>query len=314
MPTARSRATFLFLSTLCVCFALLSAPAQAQDPVNTRMLADPAVSADHIAFVYAGDLWMAGRDGSAARRITTHPGTSPRPASALTGGGWPSVVSTMATRMCLWSQVEGGAPRRQTGSGELIRDAESVPGGLLGADYEVANGRYRFRKVYGGMNWSPDLRAPDNLYARFENSAGKQVEITVGPNPDGTGSRTVTVVPVRSENSMRNREWVENNVRKVHEATRYGSDLSTPSAAIQGPKVMLIDEYAGSGGDFLPWMFREFDLGTLIGRRAWGGVGRHSPDSGADRWGRSHGAQYRLLDNRRKGSASRMSASRPILK
>ena len=30
--------------------------------------------------------------------------------------------------------------------------------GLLGADYEVANGRYRFKKVFGGLNWRPDLR------------------------------------------------------------------------------------------------------------------------------------------------------------
>ena len=55
-------------------------------------------------------------------------------------------------------------------------------------------------------------------------------------------------------------------------ATRYGEDLTTPQAAIFGPKVMLIDETAGSGGDLLPWMFRKFKLGTLIGRRTWGGL------------------------------------------
>lgn len=36
---------------------------------------------------------------------------------------------------------------------------------------------------------------------------------------------------------------------------RYGKDLKSPSASIQGPKVMIIDETAGSGGDMLPWMF-----------------------------------------------------------
>jgi tricorn protease len=46
----------------------------------------------------------------------------------------------------------------------------------------------------------------------------------------------------------------------------------TPQAAIFGPKVMLIDETAGSGGDLLPWMFRKFQLGKLIGRRTWGGL------------------------------------------
>jgi tricorn protease len=35
-----------------------------------------------------------------------------------------------------------------------------VPGGLLGADYKIENGRYRFAKVYNGENWNPNLRAP----------------------------------------------------------------------------------------------------------------------------------------------------------
>jgi tricorn protease len=53
---------------------------------------------------------------------------------------------------------------------------------------------------------------------------------------------------------------------------RYGQDLKTPMASIQGPKVMLIDETAGSGGDLLPWMFRKLQMGTLVGRRTWGGL------------------------------------------
>ena len=35
---------------------------------------------------------------------------------------------------------------------------------------------------------------------------------------------------------------------------------------------MLIDETAGSGGDMLPWMFRKFNVGPLIGKRTWGGL------------------------------------------
>ena len=35
---------------------------------------------------------------------------------------------------------------------------------------------------------------------------------------------------------------------------------------------MLIDETAGSGGDMLPWMFRKFKVGTLVGKRTWGGL------------------------------------------
>ena len=53
---------------------------------------------------------------------------------------------------------------------------------------------------------------------------------------------------------------------------RYGDDLASPRGAIFGPKVMLIDETAGSGGDLLPWMFRKYDLGPLIGKRTWGGL------------------------------------------
>ena len=55
-------------------------------------------------------------------------------------------------------------------------------------------------------------------------------------------------------------------------AMRYGEDLESPLAAIQGPKIMLIDETAGSGGDLLPWMFRKFELGTIVGKRTWGGL------------------------------------------
>ena len=53
---------------------------------------------------------------------------------------------------------------------------------------------------------------------------------------------------------------------------RYGNDLKSPSGSIQGPKVMLVNEYAGSGGDMLPWMFRKFKVGTLVGTRTWGGL------------------------------------------
>jgi hypothetical protein len=35
-----------------------------------------------------------------------------------------------------------------------------VPGGLLGADYTVDHDRYRIAKVYGGLNWTPNLRSP----------------------------------------------------------------------------------------------------------------------------------------------------------
>jgi tricorn protease len=45
-----------------------------------------------------------------------------------------------------------------------------------------------------------------------------------------------------------------------------------PFAGIWGPKVMIINEFAGSGGDILPYMFRQQELGPLVGTRTWGGL------------------------------------------
>ena len=263
-------------------------------------------------------------------------------------------------RVIQWMCSELGVGHHRGGGGDTFMDPKKVPGGLLGADYEVANGRYRFKKVYGGLNWNPDLRSPltepgvavkageyliavggrdvkppESVYSFFENTAGKAIEITVGPNADGSGSRTVTVVPIETELALRNRDWVEGNLKKVDAATggrvayvyvpntagaghtyfkryffpqsgkdavivderyngggsladyyieilqrpaiawwamRYGADMKTPSASIQGPKVMIIDENAGSGGDLLPWMFRKFGVGKIVGQRTWGGL------------------------------------------
>ncbi|MCW5516467.1 S41 family peptidase [Muriicola sp. Z0-33] len=47
---------------------------------------------------------------------------------------------------------------------------------------------------------------------------------------------------------------------------------TTPMAGIWGPKVMLINERAGSGGDLLPYMFKAKKIGPLIGTRTWGGL------------------------------------------
>ncbi|MEJ2422699.1 MAG: PDZ domain-containing protein, partial [Acidobacteriota bacterium] len=98
-------------------------------------------------------------------------------------------------------------------------DIKEMHVGLLGTDYTVANGRYRFSKVYNGENWNPNLKAPltqpgvnvkageyllavnghditakDNLYRFFAGTAGKQTVIRVGPNADGKDARDVTVV------------------------------------------------------------------------------------------------------------------------
>jgi tricorn protease len=239
-------------------------------------------------------------------------------------------------------------------------DPKHVPGGLLGADYRIENGRYRFARVYNGENWNPQLRAPltqpgvnvaageyllavngrnltanDNIYSFFESTANKQVVIRVGPNPDGSNSREVTVVPIDNETNLRNLAWIEENRRKVDKMSdgrlayiylpdtaqggytffnryffsqldrqgavvderfnsgghaadyvidyltkplmsywtvRDGEDYRQPFGTMPGPKAMLINEYSGSGGDYLPYMFRRVKVGPLIGKRTWGGV------------------------------------------
>lgn len=263
-------------------------------------------------------------------------------------------------RLIEWLCSELAVGHSYSRGGDQLFQPKPVAGGLLGADYAIENGRYRFKKIFGGLNWNPelrspltepgvdvkegeyllavggkDLRPPYDLYSLFENTAGKIVEITVGPNPDGTGSRTVQVVPLADEYSLRNRDWIEGNLKKVDQATggrvayvyvpntaafgyiyfrryyfpqahkdaiivderfngggaladyyidslrrqfiamwatRYGHDYRTPNAMIPGPKVMLVNQMAGSGGDLLPWMFRKFGLGKLVGKRTWGGL------------------------------------------
>ena len=55
------------------------------------------------------------------------------------------------------SEITSGHLR---GGGGNIPLAKTIPGGLLGADYEIANGRYRFKKIYVGESWNPQLQSP----------------------------------------------------------------------------------------------------------------------------------------------------------
>jgi len=264
-------------------------------------------------------------------------------------------------RIMQWMFSELSVGHHRFGAtGDRRTNPDFIPGGLLGADYEVNNNRYRIKKIYGGLNWNPDLRSPltepgvdvqvgdyiltvngsdvtadKNFFSYFENTAEKIVTLTVASSADGKNKRIVKVVPVANEGALRNRDWVEGNIKKVNEATngqvayvyvpnttteghdyfkryffpqankaaiivderfngggqladyyidilkrpvqsywklRYGKEQKAPNASIQGPKVMLIDETAGSGGDYLPYLFRQAKLGTLVGKTTWGGL------------------------------------------
>ena len=247
-----------------------------------------------------------------------------------------------------------------TGGGDTP-DVDQVPVGLLGADYEMADGRYRFAQIYPGEPWTDEagpLAAPgvgieegdyllavdgdeltsdENIYAHFEGTAGRQVILTVNDAPTMEGAEEVTVVPTSSEGDVRRIEWITSNREQVADMTdgRVGyvyvpdtggggyasftreyfaqqrheaiiiderwngggsaadymvemmsrelmgyfnnpvedrTPFTSPGAGLWGPKVMIINEMAGSGGDLLPYMFRKMEIGPLVGTRTWGGL------------------------------------------
>ena len=246
------------------------------------------------------------------------------------------------------------------GGGGTVPRGKPVKVGLLGADFEISNGRYRFKRIYTGDAWTPDLKAPlggpgidvkegdyllavdgqelagaDNVYALLAGAVGRQVTLRVSIAPDGSNSREARVRPVDDENLLRRYAWMNENRRKVEELSggklgyvylpdtafggltyfnryffaqldkegmildeRYNSGgqaadyiievlnrpvygwsafrtalpRKTPSGSNQGPKVMIVNELAGSGGDLMPWMFRYAKTGPLVGKRTWGGL------------------------------------------
>lgn len=245
-------------------------------------------------------------------------------------------------------------------NGGDLPDQPKAEVGLLGADFEVANGHWRIARILRGENWNPKLVAPlsqpgvdvregdyllavngkpvaadSEVYRAFDGTAGRQTMITVATNADGSGARTVKVVPVASETQLRLRSWMEHNRELVDKLsggrlayvylpdthsggfanfnryyysqvgkqgaviderfnhggsiadyivdemkrtpqmfnrTREGETVTEPAQAIFGPKVMIINEMSGSGGDALPWLFRKANIGPIVGHRTWGGL------------------------------------------
>jgi tricorn protease len=232
--------------------------------------------------------------------------------------------------------------------------------GLLGADFEPDGNYYRISKIYPGENWAEATRSPltepglkvkasdyliavdgrearTNLdvYAYFQNLAGKIVTLKINSKPSREGAWDITVKPTSSDNGPHYLDWIDTNRRKVAEAThgrvgymhvpdtsfpgiiafdkqfiaqldkdgiivderansggqipdfyteklkrqllavlapREGADVGWPPVAIYGPKVMVVNELAGSGGDAFPWFFRREKIGPIVGTRTWGGL------------------------------------------
>ena len=96
---------------------LLSAPttlAAQPSTTDTRMLAQPAVSATQIAFTYAGDLWTARLDGSDVRRLTTADGDESNPVFSP-DGKWIAFAGNYDGNLDVYVMPSGGGePRRLT--------------------------------------------------------------------------------------------------------------------------------------------------------------------------------------------------------
>jgi tricorn protease len=253
------------------------------------------------------------------------------------------------------------------GGGDVER-AESRGVGLLGVDWELADGDYRIKHIVTAAPWDIEVRSPlaepgvdvsegdwllavngtpidtaKDPWAAFEGLAETTVILTVNDRPSLEGAREVLVETLGSEARLRNLAWIEANRRKVDEvsggrigyvyvpstgrggqtelyrmfrpqydkeglivderfnnggqipdrfvelldrplynfwAVRSGKDWQTPTIALTGPKVMLINAWSGSGGDAFPYYFRAAGLGPLIGTRTWGGLIGYSGQPG----------------------------------
>jgi tricorn protease len=150
--------------------------------------------------------------------------------------------------------------------------------GLLGADYRVEDGRYRFARILQGENFNPKLKAPltqpgvdvkegdyllsvngqdlkgtDEVYRLFLGRAGKQTVISVGPRADGSGSRQVAVVPIGGEGRLRLRTWMEDSRKKV-------DALSNGRVGY----VYIPDTHSGGYANFNRYYFSQADKDAVV--------------------------------------------------
>jgi tricorn protease len=159
--------------------------------------------------------------------------------------------------------------------------------GMLGVDWELANGAYRIRHIVGGGPWDADVRAPlaepglnvkegeyvlavngtpidpaKDPWAAFQGLADATVTLTVNATPAVDGARQVVVKTIANESALRFREWIEQRRRRVDEATggRVGyiyvqstgvdaqNDLVRQFMAQWREEGLIIDERFNSGG------------------------------------------------------------------
>ncbi|HMY76485.1 MAG TPA: S41 family peptidase, partial [Blastocatellia bacterium] len=137
--------------------------------------------------------------------------------------------------------------------------------GLLGADYEIAGNRYRFKQVYRAGTYNDPIGAVSapldtagqlgvkageyllavdgqevttakSVFSYFDGKGPGAIKITVGSNPNGEGARTLSVYPTGNEANLRLANWAEANRRRVEEAS--GGKLGYVYVGNWGPGTM----------------------------------------------------------------------------
>jgi tricorn protease len=130
----------------------------------------------------------------------------------------------------------------------------------------VESNRRRVEQLSGGQLayvYLPNTGQPGySSFNRYYFSQQDKKGVVIDERYNGGGSAADYIIDVL----QRDFDGYFNNVA----GDRY--PFTSPAAGIWGPKVMIINEMAGSGGDLMPYMFRYRKIGLLVGKRTWGGL------------------------------------------
>jgi len=242
-------------------------------------------------------------------------------------------------------------------------DTENVPSmqtGYLGIDWELADGKYRIRKIIRPASWDTEIRSPfdhpgsevkeghyilevngipidpdRDPYAAFDGLSGKTISLTISESEKNEDAKNVVVkcLTQGEDQTLRYLEWIEENRVRLDSLSngqlgyvymsntssrgqlelvrmfygqldkkgfviderfngggqladrflelmkrpvvynlywRHGRYHTWPIKTNTGPMGMLINGWAGSGGDALPWAFQELKAGPIVGERTVG--------------------------------------------
>ena len=148
-----------------------------------------------------------------------------------------------------------------------VRDVTITPAGsevgLRYRDWVESNRRYVEEQSDGRIGYiyvpNTGVQGQNELFRQFYGQSGKEA-LLIDERWNGGGQ-----IPTRFIELL-------NRPRTNYWYRRDGKDWGWPPDSHQGPKAMLINGAAGSGGDMFPWLFKHNDIGKLIGRRTWGGL------------------------------------------